>query len=264
MQKKPIPKVDKPILIGSWHGRDAVKQGFKLMLSILFVSVIYLIFSLLLSFDALILRVITSLVLVVTTTAYLYNNGITLGQNDAAYGEIMYTRKQEGKPISPEELAHSYHPAKGFFSLLIGVSPYLVLTLVFACLTTINTYTLGVLPSWLTHYTRQSGIGDALAYYQSHDGLSALSTLRIIVRSVTLPFINVASKLGDVATLWAERLSPLWVLVAPLGYGFGYAQGKNARDKINTGIAIGEQKKKRRAKRERRERDKKNSPRQLV
>ena len=263
-QKKPVPEVVKPILIGSWHGQDAVKQGFRMMLNILFISVIYLILSLLLTFDALALRIITSLILIATATAYMYTSGMAAGQGDAAYGEIMYTRKQEGKTITPQELERSFHPAKGFFEVLIGAAPYLIDTLAFACVTSLSTYTLGVLPSWLTRFTRQSGIGDALAYYQSHSGMDAISVVRIVVRSMTLPFVNVATKLGDVATLWAERLSPLWVMVAPLGYAFGYQQGKNARVRINTGIAIGENKKKRRARREKREREKKNSPQQLV
>ena len=70
-QKKPVPEVVKPILIGSWHGQDAVKQGFRMMLNILFISVIYLILSLLLTFDALALRIITSLILIATATAYM-------------------------------------------------------------------------------------------------------------------------------------------------------------------------------------------------
>ena len=81
---------------------------------------------------------------------------------------------------------------------------------------------------------------------------------------MTLPFINVATKLGDVATLWAERLSPVWLLIAPMGYAIGYQQGKKARARINTGIVIGENKKKRRNRREKREREKKNTPQQLI
>jgi len=142
--------------------------------------------------------------------------------------------------------------------------PYFVMALIFALLTQPTAYTLGILPSWLTPYTRQSGIGDALAYYQSRDAVSALSILRIVVRSMTMPFINVAVKMGDVGTLWAERLSPLWLVIAPLGFGFGYLQGLKQRAKINTGILIGVQKKKRQERKERRTRARGNSPERLV
>ena len=266
MQKQPkkIPEVRKPTLTGSWHGRDAVKLGMKLMLSILFVSLMYLLLSLLLSFDALALRVIAGLILVFSAGAYLYYNGMNAGEADAAFGEIMYTREQEGKTVSQIDHDRCFHPAKGFFAVLVGVAPYVMITLVFAFLTELSTYALGVLPGWLTRYTRQSGIGDALAYYQTNTGVSLLTVLRIVVRSITMPFMNIAVKLGDIPTLWAERLSPLWVLIAPLGYGFGYMQGLAARVRVNTGIAIGVQKKKRRERKEKRARAQKNTPERLI
>jgi len=262
--KKTVPPVQKPILAGSWHGKDAWRRGCKLMLSVLFVSVLYLFLCLLLTFDSLALRIVTAVLLVAAAGGYLYASGTAAGQTDAAYGEILYARRQEGRAIAPEDVERSFHPAKGFMIVLVGVSPYLLITLVFACMTSLSTYSLGVLPTWLTRYTRQSGIGDALAYYQTDAGMSVLSILRVAARSMTLPFINVAVKMGDVATLWAERLTPLWVTVAPLGYALGYRQGLKAREKINTGIAIGEKKKKRRARREHKARTQGHKPEQLI
>ena len=263
-KQKKVQEVIKPSLTGSWHGRDAWKQGCKLMLNILFVSVIYLILSLLLSFDSLVLRIISSLILVGAAGAYLYYSGMNVGQSDAAYGEIMYQRQLEGKPVALAEQERCFHPLKGFFAALVGALPFMLIALVFALLTQPTTYALGVLPGWLTAYTRQSSMGDALAYYQMREGVTALSVLRIVVRSMVMPFINVAVKLGDTPTLWAERLAPLWVLVAPLGYGFGYGQGLKVRAKINTGILIGDQKKKRRERKERRARAQKNTPERLI
>lgn len=263
-QQNKVPEVIKPSLTGSWYGKDALKHGYKMMLNILFVSLIYLILSLLLSFDSLILRVISSLVLVGAAAAYLYYNGMNVGQADASYGEIMYQRQLDHKEITKLDRDRCFHPAKGFFAAVVGAIPFMMIALVFAIITQPSTYSLGVLPSWLTSYTRQSGMGDALAYYQVHDGVSVLSVLRIVVRSMTMPFINIAVKLGDIPTLWAERLSPLWVLIAPLGYGFGYGQGLKLRAKINTGIVIGDQKKKRRERKERRARAQKNTPERLI
>jgi hypothetical protein len=54
------------------------------------------------------------------------------------------------------------------------------------------------------------------------------------------------------------------MLVAPVGYAVGYAQGLKIRAQINTGIAIGDQKKKKRERRARRERAKSKSPQQLI
>ena len=72
---------------------------------------------------------------------------------------------------------------------------------------------------------------------------------------MAMPFIGVAVKLGDTATLWAERLSPLWVMIAPLGFGFGYRQGLRVRARIHGGILLGDQKKRRKEKRDRRARN---------
>lgn len=263
-QQTKVQEVIKPSLTGSWHGKDAFKLGYKLMLNILFVSLIYLILSLLLSFDSLVLRILSSVALVGAAAAYLYYSGMNAGQGDAAFSEIMYQRQVEGKEVTQADRERCFHPAKGFFAALVGAIPFVLIALVFALMTKPTTYSLGVLPNWLTGYTRQSGIGDALAYYQTRDGLTILSILRVVVRSMVMPFINVAVKLGDVPTLWAERLSPLWVLVAPLGYGFGYGQGLKLRAKINTGILIGDQKKKRRERKERRAREQKNAPERLI
>ncbi|MEA5000093.1 MAG: hypothetical protein VB087_12000, partial [Candidatus Limiplasma sp.] len=71
---------------------------------------------------------------------------------------------------------------------------------------------------------------------------------------MTMPFIQVALAMGRDAVLLAERLTPLWVLVAPVGYALGYAQGINVRARVNTGIAIGDQRKKRKARKEQRAR----------
>lgn len=263
-QNKQAPLVIKPVLTGSWHGKDAVRHGFKLMLNILFVSIIYVVLGLLLSFDSLVLRILTGVMIIVAGCAYLYSNGVNAGEADASFAEIMYQRKEDGKELTQLDLDRCYHPAKGFFSAAVGVLPYVLLALLFAILTQPSTYTLGALPTWLTSYTRQSGIGDALAYYQVNAGMSFVSILRIIVRSLTMPVINIAVYLGNDVTFWAERLSPLWVLIAPLGYGFGYMQGLKMRARINTGIAIGVQKKKRKERKERKARTQQRAPERLI
>ena len=263
-QGKTIQPVVKPILTGNWHGRDAVKLGLKLMLSVLLVSFLYLLLSLLLSFDSLIIRIGSALLLVVAAYAYLYYTGMSVGAGDAAFGEIMFVRQSEGKEVPVADRDRCYHPAKGFFAALIGVLPFVLIALCYAVVAKPSAYVLGSLPSWLSGYTRQSGIGDALAYYSQRDGLGLYTVLKVVVRSMTMPFINVAVKLGTDATLWAERLAPLWVMVAPLGYGFGYRQGLKQRTQIHTGIAIGDRRKKKRANKERKARQRSQAPERLI
>ena len=58
--------------------------------------------------------------------------------------------------------------------------------------------------------------------------------------------------------------SPLFVLLAPLGYGLGYTQGRKLRDKINTGIKMGDDRKKRRERKARKQRQRSKSPERLI
>ena len=263
-QAQPLQKVSKPIMTGDWRGSDALRKSRTVLVGMLLVSFLYLIASLLLSFDSLVLRIVFGLLLVAGAFMYFYYQGMNAGENDASFSEIMYQREAEGKPVSPGERSRCYHPLKGFFAALLGALPFVILALVFAVLTVEEHYALGVLPTWLTPYTRQSGIGDALQYYAQREGVTALLVIKIIVRSMTMPFINVAVKLGTGTVLLFERLTPLWVLIAPLGFGFGYRQGPILRDRINTGIAIGDQRKRQREKRERKARQRGKGPERLI
>ena len=93
---------------------------------------------------------------------------------------------------------------------------------------------------------------------------TAVDVMRVIDRALVMPFINVASYIGDSAALTVERLSPLLLLIAPLGYGFGYRQGLNLRTKINTGIKMGDDKKKRKERKARKQRQRSSSPERLI
>lgn len=263
MAKQPVKPVVKPFLRGSWHGKDAKRKGFRLILSILFISFLYLLLGVLLSFDSFILRFGTSIIIVSVAAMYMYFQGANSAEADTAFGEIMYQHEQDGKAVVPGDRDRCFHPAKGFFSVLIGVIPYFLITLLFAVMTQPITYTLGVLPAWLESPLQQTHVGEALAYYSMQDTDMFMAILRIVVRAITMPFINVALLLGTNGMLWAERLTPLWVLIAPLAYGFGYLQGPKLRVKVNTGIAIGMRNKRRKQRRERKARTSKK-PEQLV
>ena len=73
---------------------------------------------------------------------------------------------------------------------------------------------------------RQSEFGDALRYYENVGSLGAMDILRVIDRAMVMPLVNVFSYVSNDAALLGERLSPLFVLLAPLGYGLGYTREK--------------------------------------
>lgn len=263
-RKKPVEEVKKPILTGSWHGRDAWKLAFKRTLSVLATTVIYLIAGMLLGFESLWGRIFACVAVVGLVAYYQYYQGMAQGQADAAFAEIMYDRQQSGRPVSDEDRARCFHPFKGMFAVVVGVLPFLLFTGIYACLARPVSYSLGVLPSWTEALMRQSEFADALSYYNRSAGLGVMDILRVIDRAMMMPFINVFSSLGNEASLLAERLSPLFVLIAPLGYGLGYTQGKRLRDRINTGIKMGDDKKKRRERKARRQRQRSKSPERLI
>ena len=138
----------------------------------------------------------------------------------------------------------------------IGALPYVLVALVFAVMTKPTTYSLGTLPSWTQEMLLQDEFGDALRYYQETHALTALEILRFIVRIMCMPMMSIATYLGPDAALLAERLSPLFLLLPAVAYGVGYLQGPVQRERINTGIKIGVNKKQRKQQREKKARKK--------
>ena len=264
MQKKAqktVEVVRKPILYGSWHGRDARGLALKKGLSFLGITLVYVIAGTFLGFKSVWMRAVSSAMIVVALACYQYATGAAKGEKDASYGEIIYVRREEGHPVQTDR---SFHPAKGFFAVLAGCAPFWLFALVFAFLTQEVTYRLGTLPVWTENMMRQSEFGAALAYYNLQPGLGAIGVMRVIDRAMVLPFVNVTTLIGSKATLLVERLSPILVMIAPIWYGIGYAQGLNLRAKVNTGIKMGDDKKKRRERKARKQRQRSNTPERLI
>lgn len=231
---------------------------------VILVTFVYLFAGLLFAFDDFWGRVLISGAVVAGAGYYLYMNGAVQGQNDAAYGEIIYNRRAEGRTVPQEECERSFHPFKGFFAVLVGCAPFMLFALVFAFMTEEVTYRLGALPAWTDSLMHQTEFADGLQYYKSQSGLGTMDILRVIDRVMIMPFINAAMPLGNRAVLWMERFSPLLVLVAPMGYAIGYAQGMMVRTKINTGIKMGDDKKKRKERKARKQRQRSKTPERLI
>lgn len=269
-QKKPIELVKKPIIPGSWHGKDAEKMAVKRGLSVLATTAIYLFGTIILGFDAMWGRILTCFTLVVGIAYYQYMQGLSQGENDAAYGEIIYSRRQNGYTVSAEESERSFHPMKGVFAALVGASPFVVFALVYAFLAEPVYYSLGVLPSWADGLMTQTEFATGLNYYGVGGELGVIGVMRIIDRAMIMPFMNVATGIGMDAVLLAERLSPLLVLISPLGYAFGYSRGQHLRHQVNTGIKMGDDRKKKREAKARKKRQRqqqqqqRKGPQQLV
>ena len=256
--------VVKPILTGSWNSKEAYQMAPKRTLSILLISVVYVFFSVMAGFNNSVLQLIMSVATIGIVVFYQYTKGMEKGEKDAAYSEILYERKQEGRAVSPEDEKRCFHPLRGAYATFLGAIPFIIICVIYAFMAKRWSYQLGVLPGWMDTMLAHNEIGDALSYYQVTRSINAEDIFRIIVRCLTMPFINIGNVFGKQAVLWVERLSALFVLVGPMGFGIGYSRGHALRTRINTGIMQGVEKKKRKERKARRQRQRSSSPERLI
>lgn len=261
---KKITPVVKPILKGDWYGREAMKLAPRRTLSTLLIGLLYVFCSIMAGFDQPALKIIVSLAIIGIAFYFQYIKGMEYGEKDAAFAEIMYERQQEGRQISAEDRSRCFHPLRGAYATLLGVLPFIIICIVYAFMAKRWSYSLGVLPGWMDNMLMHDEMKDALAYYNHHATFGLKDALQIIVRCLTMPFINIASVFGHDAVLLAERLSALFVLVAPMGFGAGYSRGHVLRTRINTGIQQGVEKKKNRERKARRKRQRSSAPERLI
>lgn len=263
--QKEVQAVNKPFLRGSFHGKDAWKIMWKKMLGMLGISVLFFAGGTMLGLGGILGTIIPMVALILVVAIHQYGRGQEHGTSDVTFGEILYSHKQEGKVVAPADRERCFHPAKGFFVALLASLPFVVLAVVQAIVARKTYYTLGVLPSWTEEMRLQDEFAGALQYYAQQPSATWQDVLRALVRGMCLPMMSIARTLGGAdGVLLAERLTPLFVLIPGLCYGFGYLTGPSIRTKINTGIKIGVEKKKRKQRKERRRRQASKTPERLI
>ncbi len=261
-RKKSAPIIRKPYLKGRAVSALAAKRGLRVSGYLLISAVLFFFLGQLLALDAAWLRVPLNLAVLAAFAALMYNEGARMGEGDVSFAEIALGRKKDGKTVSQAEIDRCYHPGKGFFTALAGSLPVVLLCLVYAFMAVPDRYTLGALPSWLSAYQSRADISLALSYYNDRTGPQAVDFLRLAVRLLIFPYVNLAGAGNKAALLLVERLSPLLVTIAPMFYGVGYLQGERYRALIHGGIAANERRAARRRKKA--QRPQRREPRQLV
>ena len=78
--------------------------------------------------------------------------------------------------------------------------------------------------------------------------------MRVVVRMLIMPFVNMVGATNADGLLTLERLSVLPMLLPALCYGVGYQQGVRVRTRVHTDIATGKRKRARKAKKQQRAR----------
>ena len=264
-QAKPkVNQINLQYLRAPLLSKDTFKLAVKCFFSILLSAIAYLVCMVLFTADNDIFKIVVSLAIVGVALLFQYSSGITKGVAQCTFAEILFINKQEGKLVSTQELNKAYNPLKGIVAVLIGASPFILIAIVYAFITSYDYYSLGALPTWLNPYRLQGEFADALSYYSTAYTFSLQDFLKIIVRLLVFPFVSIADIFGKEAILWVERFSPILLLIAPMGYGIGYFYGENERKKILKGILIGDKKKKRTEKKARKARQQSKSPERLI
>ena len=229
--------VSKPFLTGNPVDTTTTKSALLVFGSLCVVAILNLIVCSMMMFDHLALRIAVNGLVIFVTLAVFYSSGMSQGSIAVNNGEIMYRRRETGAQILPEELARSYHPLKGFMIGLLGTLPILLCALILAVITKKQMTSLGALPTWLSALESREEVWLALSYYRTGGGWTLESILRIIIRLLLMPYVNIISSANADGLLLLERLSPLVVLFPGLAYGFGYTQGVKVRSRVHADIA---------------------------
>ncbi len=251
--KGPQNVVKKPFLKGKVIDGETWKKAALFFGSLVMMYFVTLIVCSMTGFSQVFLRIAVNLVIVVGILMIFYNNGVNHGSNAVARGEIAWQKQEKGTPLAESEQQLCYQPMKGFVMAAIGTIPVVILGVILALTATKQTATQGTLPSWIQNYLNRSEVGEALTAYTNPKGLSFVELIRIVVRIIVLPFINMVGTASDkTAVLWVERLSPILALLPAAAYGIGFTRGPDVRAQVHTEIAANTKRRIRREKREKR------------
>ncbi len=253
--------VRKPFLKGRAFSPQCWKRGLRVLVYQVALIFIFLFIGQVLLTDSVPLRIVLNLLVVAGFFMLMHGEGSRAGLDDVAFAEIALGRRESGKEIEKRDLDRCYHPLKGLFTVLVGMLPLLLVAVVFAFITREQTYVLGGLPSWLSAYEQRADVGLALSYYHEAQGMGIESVLRIIVRLLLFPYINMVGTDSSSLLLLVERLSPLLMLVIPMGYAVGYLRGPALRARVHGAIKADAQ---RRVRREKKARAQRKAPKSLV
>ncbi|NMD39049.1 MAG: hypothetical protein GYA87_10275 [Christensenellaceae bacterium] len=229
--------------IGKPFGKSAFKLGIRVFLSMFALIFVFLIFGSLLVFKNRIVSIAVNSSFIILCFYFMFMNGMSSGESNAAHSEIVFKKMLIGEPVDAINKDKCFHKLKGVSAVLIGLSPFLVLTIIFAAITTKQYYTLGSLPAWVNTYRYQTDLGLALDYYYQFDPITFFDILRVIVRASTMPFFSMFNDAGVNTIYLLEKLTPLLIMVVPSGFALGYTFGEKSRIKINASIKANQKRK---------------------
>lgn len=249
--KKAVKPVKKPYMKGKPLDASCTGSCVKFALSLLLVALVSLFASPALLVEAAWMRYFMNGAVLLLVYGFYYQTGAGKGVAAVNQGEILHQREAEGKTVDAKDRAACFHYAKGFMIGLVGALPWILCAAVLAMTAQRQMTHFGALPSWVGGFESRAEIGDAVAYYSAVVPMTLEDALRIVVRMVIMPFINMTGLENKEAHLLLERISPLLMLLPVLSYGLGYARGVELRSRVHTSIAQNKRKQARREKKRR-------------
>lgn len=247
-KNKKIKPIAKPYLKGNVMSRLVLIRGLKLMVYPVIFVLINLFVGAPFSFEnSAILRVVFNALLVGFCVVLMYNNGQNTGYGDITLAEIMYNHQQEGKPVTDADRDRCFHPLKGVTTALAGFLPLLILTLIYALTAQRQQFSLPGLPAWVGAYESQVDFMRPLSYYQVTEPMSFGVILRVVMRLLLYPWINLVGARNADMTLLVDRLSPILLCLPFIGYAVGYLRGRYSRAMLHGSMAAADRKKRRKA-----------------
>ena len=237
-KKNAAEPVYKPYLTGRAMSGLASRRGVRVLGLMLIFAVVGVIASGVFSFNNLVLRMVFNGMVLAFCAGVMYTEGSRQGENDVAFAEIALNRQNEGKAVPDKDRDICYHRMKGFVTALIGAAPFVLIALAYALVAVKQRYTLGALPSWVSAYESQEEIAQGLAYYHESAAITLPDILRVAVRLLLFPYMNMLGN-GNYDKLYLlDKLSPLLTLIVPLFYGVGYLRGPYLRALVHGNIRL--------------------------
>jgi len=253
-EKKKEQNVRKPFLTGNAVDENTLKSSLLFFGGLFATFFAGFVICAMTNTSGNILRLIVNPAVIILILTVFFNRGSVHGAEAVARGEILWQKQEKGQSFSESEKKICYHPMKAFVIGIAGTIPFIVIAVILALNTKVQTTTAGTLPSWMQAYMRRDEVAAPLVSYLESEGMGLTDILRIIVRFAVMPFVSLVGADHFQAVYWVEKLSPLILLLPACAYGTGYLFGPSLRSRVHTAISESNRKRIRREKRERRRR----------
>jgi len=249
-------RVTKPFIRGKMIDRTLPGGALKFFAFTLLMLFVYFMSMIVASVEIEFLNVLINAAILLTSWLIFWQSGMSSGADAVNQGEIMYARREKGRPVADWEADLCYHPLKGFIIALVGSIPLILCAVLLAVTAQRQMTPLGVLPTWVSTFESRPEIGNALSYYHQEASLTLEAVMRIIVHVAIMPILSIAGVENKDVVLLLERLSPLFCVIPAVVYGVGYAMGTEERAAVHTNVALGKKNLRKKQQRERRQRQK--------